>query len=119
MIEKAQEEANRIVKQRELEASEIIKELEMMKELGVDSIQEHELIEARKALSDSYYQKDIKKDVRNETDEVLKVGDEVDVLTYGQNGEIIEVDQDEVTVQMGIIKMKLDKSEVKKRKAKS
>src|SRR5699024_7351572 len=75
-------------------------------------------IEARKALSDSYYQKDIKKDVRNETDEVLKVGDEVDVLTYGQKGEIIEVDQDEVTVQMGIIKMKLDKSEVKKRKAK-
>ena len=118
MVEKAQEEANRIVKQRELEASEIIKELEMMKELGVDSIQEHELIEARKALSDSYYQKDIKKDVRNETDEVLKVGDEVDVLTYGQKGEIIEVDQDEVTVQMGIIKMKLDKSEVKKRKAK-
>src|SRR5699024_12253340 len=98
MIEKAQEEANRIVKQRELEASEIIKELEMMKELGVDSIQEHELIEARKALSDSYYEQDIKKDVRNETDAVLQVGDEVDVLTYGTKGEMIEADPTELTV---------------------
>lgn len=118
MIAKAEEEANRIVKQRELEAEEIIKELEMMKELGVDSIQEHELIEKKKALSDAYYQKDIKKDIRNEKVETLEVGDEVDVLTYGQKGEIIDVSDDEVTVQMGIIKMKLDKSEVKKRKAK-
>lgn len=118
MIAKAQEEANRIVKQRELEAEEIIKELEMMKELGVDSIQEHELIDKKKALSDAYYQKDIKKDIRNEKVETLEVGDEVDVLTYGQKGEIIDVSDDEVTVQMGIIKMKLDKSEVKKRKAK-
>lgn len=118
MIAKAQEEANRIVKQRELEAEEIIKELEMMKELGVDSIQEHELIDKKKALSDAYYQKDIKKDIRNEKVETLEVGDEVDVLTYGQKGEIIDVSDDEVTVQMGIIKMKLEKSEVKKRKAK-
>lgn len=118
MIAKAEEEANRIVKQRELEAADIIKELEMMKALGADSIQEHELIDKKKALSDAYYHKDIKKDVRNEKVETLKVGDEVDVLTYGQKGEIIEVTDDEVTVQMGIIKMKLDKSEVKKRKAK-
>lgn len=118
LIQKAQDDANRIVKQRELEAAEIIKELEMMKELGADSIQEHELINAKKELSDSYYQRDIKKDVRNEKVETLAVGDEVDVLTYGQKGEIIALNNDEVTVQMGIIKMKLDKSEVKKRKAK-
>ncbi|MGO1923860.1 MAG: Smr/MutS family protein, partial [Jeotgalicoccus sp.] len=86
--------------------------------LGADSIQEHELIKAKKELSDSYYQRDIKKDVRNEKVEALAVGDEVDVLTYGQKGEIIALKGDKVTVQMGIIKMKLDKSEVKKRKAK-
>ena len=90
----------------------------MMKSLGADSIQEHELINAKKELSDSYYQSDIKKDIRNETEEVLQTGDEVDVLTYGQKGEVIGLNGDEVTVQMGIIKMKLDKSEVKKRKAK-
>lgn len=118
LITKAEEEANRIVKQREIEAAEIIKELEMMKELGADSIQEHEIIQAKKALSDSYYQRDIKQDVRNEKVEMLKVGDEVDVLTYGQKGEIIALQGDEVTVQMGIIKMKLDKTEVKKRKPK-
>lgn len=117
LIQNAEDEANRIVKQRELEAAEIIKELEMMKELGADSIQEHELIKAKKELSDSYYARDIKKDVRNEKIEALNVGDEVDVLTYGQKGEIIGLNGDEVTVQMGIIKMKLDKSEVKKRKA--
>jgi MutS2 family protein len=118
LIKNAEDEANRIVKQRELEAAEIIKELEMMKELGADSIQEHELIKAKKELSDSYYARDIKKDIRNEKEETLQTGDEVDVLTYGQKGEIIGLNGDEVTVQMGIIKMKLDKSEVKKRKAK-
>ncbi|CAD2074814.1 Endonuclease MutS2 [Jeotgalicoccus aerolatus] len=118
LMQKAKDEANRIVKQREQEAAEIIKELEMMKSLGADSIQEHELINAKKELSDSYYQSDIKKDIRNETEEVLQTGDEVDVLTYGQKGEVIGLNGDEVTVQMGIIKMKLDKSEVKKRKAK-
>ncbi len=118
LIKNAEDEANRIVKQRELEAAEIIKELEMMKELGADSIQEHELIKAKKELSDSYYARDIKKDIRNEKEETLQIGDEVDVLTYGQKGEIIGLNGDEVTVQMGIIKMKLDKSEVKKRKAK-
>lgn len=118
LIKNAEDKANRIVKQRELEAAEIIKELEMMKELGADSIQEHELIKAKKELSDSYYARDIKKDIRNEKEETLQTGDEVDVLTYGQKGEIIGLNGDEVTVQMGIIKMKLDKSEVKKRKAK-
>lgn len=118
LMQNAREEANRIVKQRELEASEIIKELEMMKELGADSIQAHEIINAKKELSDSYYQSDIKKDIRNEKEEVLKTGDEVDVLTYGQKGEVIGLSGDEVTVQMGIIKMKVDKTEVKKRKAK-
>lgn len=118
LIKNAEDEANRIVKQRELEAAEIIKELEMMKELGADSIQVHELIKAKKELSDSYYARDIKKDIRNEKEETLQTGDEVDVLTYGQKGEIIGLNGDEVTVQMGIIKMKLDKSEVKKRKAK-
>src|SRR5699024_10599725 len=62
--------------------------------------------------------RDIKKDIRNEKEETLQTGDEVDVLTYGQKGEIIGLNGDEVTVQMGIINMKLDKSEVKKRKAK-
>ena len=48
--------------------------------------------------------------------EQISPGDEVDVLSYGQKGEVIEVKDDSVTVQMGIIKMKVGKDEVKRRK---
>lgn len=116
MIEAAEQRANNIIKASEQKASDIIGDLELMKTLGADSIEEHKLIEARKELSDSYYHKDIKKDIKNEDKETLHVGDEVDVLTYGQKGVIIAIEGEEVSVQMGIIKMKVKNDELKKRK---
>lgn len=118
LIEAAEDKANTIIKDAERKASEIIEELELMKSLGVDNIESHKLIEAKKALTDSYYEKDIKKEVTSEDNTELHVGDSVDVLSYGQKGDVIEVDGDEVTVQMGIIKMKIPRNELKKRKEK-
>lgn len=116
MIEAAEEKANEIIKKSERKAQDIIDELELMKTLGADSIEQHKLIEAKKSLSDSYYHKAIKKDVKNEVEEKLEVGDEVDVLTYGQKGVVIDIEGDDISVQMGIIKMKVKKDELKKRK---
>ncbi|CAD2075268.1 endonuclease MutS2 [Phocicoccus pinnipedialis] len=116
MIEAAEEKANEIIKESEQKAKDIIDELELMKTLGADSIEQHKLIEAKKSLSDSYYHKDIKKDVKNVVEETLNVGDEVDVLTYGQKGVVIDIEGNDISVQMGIIKMKVKKDELKKRK---
>src|SRR5699024_11325924 len=57
-----------------------------------------------------------KKAGKNEVEEKLEVGDEVDVLTYGQKGVVIDIEDDDISVQMGIIKMKVKKDELKKRK---
>lgn len=111
----AREKANRVIKDAEAKADDIIRTLENMKKLGAD-IQEHELIDQKKALSDSYQQEDIRKKERAEKIEQISPGDEVDVLSYGQKGEVIEVKDDAITVQMGIIKMKVGKDEVKRRK---
>ena len=111
----AREKANRVIKDAEAKADDIIRTLEDMKKLGAD-IQEHELIDQKKALYDSYQQEDIRKKERAEKIEQISPGDEVDVLSYGQKGEVIEVKDDSITVQMGIIKMKVGKDEVKRRK---
>jgi DNA mismatch repair protein MutS2 len=111
----AREKTNRVIKDAEAKADDIIRTLEDMKKLGAD-IQEHELIDQKKALSDSYQQEDIRKKERAEKIEQISPGDEVDVLSYGQKGEVIEVKDDTITVQMGIIKMKVGKDEVKRRK---
>ncbi|MCG1009280.1 endonuclease MutS2 [Salinicoccus sp. ID82-1] len=111
----ARVDANRIIKEAETRADEVIRTLEDMKKLGAD-IQEHELINQKKALTDSYYQEDIRKKERATKKEKISAGDEVDVLSYGQKGEVLEVKDDSVTVQMGIIKMKVGMDEVKKRK---
>ncbi|WP_342387144.1 endonuclease MutS2 [Salinicoccus bachuensis] len=111
----AREKANRVIRDAEAKADDIIRTLEDMKKLGAD-IQEHELIDQKKALSDSYHQEDIRKKERAAKVEQISPGDEVDVLSYGQKGEVIEVKDDSVTVQMGIIKMKVGKDEVKRRK---
>lgn len=112
----AREAANRIIKESEIKAEEVIQSLEEMKSRGAESIQEHEIIEQKKSLSDSYHQEEIKRKERAAEKEKIQSGDEVDVLSYGQKGEVLAVEGDEATVQMGIIKMKVGLDELKKRK---
>lgn len=116
MNKRAREEANRIVKEAEVRAEEVISTLEDMKRSGAESIQEHKMIEQRKALSDTYHQAALKQEVESDSKETIEKGDEVDVLSYGQKGDVLSVESDEAVVQMGIIKMKVPTGELKKRK---
>lgn len=112
----ARNEANRIIKQSEIKAEEIIDELNKMKESGAENLEEHEIIAKRKDLRDSYYQESLKQHIENEKVETFNVGDNVDVLSYGQKGEILSIEKDEAIVQMGILKMNIPLKELKKRK---
>lgn len=79
-------------------------------------LKEHELIEARKRLDEvvPIENKVLKKQAQiRERAQNLKVGDEVKVLSYGQKGTLIEKAGDhEWVVQIGILKMKLDESDL-------
>lgn len=114
----AREEINRMVRENEAKASEIIQELEQMRTLGVENIKSHDLIDKKKQISDRYQGAEIKKKKKREKDEIIKKGDLVDVLSYSQKGEVLSVNEKdkEAVVQMGIIKMKLPLDELKKRK---
>lgn len=111
-------EINRQVKENAEKADKIIQELEALREKGYEDVKDHELIEMRKSIRDDYKGSKIKRDEKNVKDEWFKKGDSVEVLSYGQKGDIIEVDEKlkEAVVQMGIIKMKLPFDELKKRK---
>ena len=94
----------------------IIEELNRMKADGAKNLEEHEIIEKRKGLRDSYHQESLKQQVENKKTESFEAGDSVDVLSYGQKGEILSIEKDEAIVQMGILKMNIPLKELKKRK---
>ena len=116
LYKEARNEANRIIKQSEIKAEDIIDQLNKMKESGAKNLEEHEIIAKRKDLKDSYYQESLKQQIENEKVESFNAGDNVDVLSYGQKGEILSIEKDEAIVQMGILKMNIPLKELKKRK---
>ncbi|QHW36628.1 endonuclease MutS2 [Staphylococcus ursi] len=120
LIEEAKDKANQRVKAAMEEADDILKSLRDMRDQKGAEVKEHELIDQRKRLEDQYEAKSIKQNVQKQKWDEIKAGDEVKVLSYGQKGEVLEVLSDEeVVVQMGIIKMKLPLSDLeKKEKAK-
>ena len=78
-------------------------------------VKEHELIDAKKrldaALPDNPVLKKQKK--LNEMAKELKSGDEVKVLSFGQKGTLLEkLSKTEWSVQIGMLKMKLDESDL-------
>ncbi|CAM4160183.1 endonuclease MutS2 [Lacicoccus alkaliphilus] len=116
LFKEARHEANRVIRQSEVKAEGIIEELNSMKADGAKNLEEHEIIEKRKGLRDSYHQESLKQQVENEKTESFEAGDSVDVLSYGQKGEILSIEKDEAIVQMGILKMNIPLKELKKRK---
>ncbi|MBD8026292.1 endonuclease MutS2 [Ureibacillus sp. Re31] len=113
---KAKEKARKIVDEAKEESEKIIAELREMRANASMVVKEHELIEAKKKLEDVAPQENpvLKKQAQiRERAQNLKIGDEVKVLSYGQKGTIIEkVSDREWVVQIGILKMKLDESDL-------
>ena len=118
LIEKAKIKANERVHETQEEAERVLQEIrDLQLRQGQDkTIKEHVLIE-KKSKFDGLKQPEhlrknrvLKKAKRKKS---LKVGDDVEVLSYGQRGTIIEIeDKETYIVQMGILKMKIDISEL-------
>jgi len=113
---KAKEKARKIVDEAKAESEKVIAELREMRANASKVVKEHELIEARKKLDAAAPQENqvLKKQAQiRERAQNLKVGDEVKVLSYGQKGTLVEkVTDNEWVVQIGILKMKLDESDL-------
>ncbi|MDM5228927.1 endonuclease MutS2 [Cytobacillus sp. NJ13] len=110
MHEKAAEKAGNIVEKAKAEAEEIIRDLRKMRMEKHAEVKEHELIEAKKRLSEAAPQMSSAKNKLKPKNNkhVFEAGDEVKVLSFGQKGNLLEkVSDNEWQVQIGILKMKV------------
>ncbi|NEU29837.1 endonuclease MutS2 [bacterium LRH843] len=116
IMKEAEEKAAKAVEQAKEEAEFIIGELREMQKEGI-AVKEHQIIDAKKHLELAApkltsRQKKVKKAAEKAKQEV-KAGDEVKVLSFGQKGFVVEkIGNDEFTVQMGIMKMKVKKDDL-------
>ncbi|VEI08173.1 endonuclease MutS2 [Kurthia zopfii] len=113
---KAKEKAKKIVEDAKRESEAVIDELHKMKMNANKIVKEHEIIEARKRLEEAtpVENKVLKKQRQiNARTQQLQKGDEVRVTSYGQKGVLVEkASNNEWVVQIGILKMKLDESDL-------
>ncbi len=114
LLEKASDEAAAIVENAKKEAEKIIHDLRKLRIEKQADVKEHELIEAKKRLEEAApAPKKSKKVATPSQKRVLRSGDEVKVLTFGQKGYLIEKASDNGwQVQMGIMKMKVKESDL-------
>ena len=116
---KAQEQMAKAMK----EAEEIIAQLRETAQ-NQEAVKEHILIDAKKKLEaikegtgSNQNKRQTTGPVKN-TNTRFQAGDEVYVHSFGQKGHIVEqISENEYQVQIGIMKMKVEKSQLEKRKA--
>ncbi len=117
LLEKAEREAREAVAKARREAEEIIADLRKMAMEESASIKEHKLIEARRRVEEAVPQlRGKQQPVRaKKAAENIEPGDEVIVLSLGQKGHVVEeASETEVVVQLGILKMKVNKSDLER-----
>ncbi|RTR27384.1 endonuclease MutS2 [Robertmurraya yapensis] len=113
--EKAKEKAQQIVEKAKAEAEEIIRDLRKMQFEKHAEVKEHELIEAKRRLEEAVPKtKQSKKAAATANKKHnFKPGDEVKVLSFGQNGQLIKRSSEtEWHVQIGILKMKVEEKDL-------
>jgi len=117
-LKNAKHKANQLVEKAQEEAEAIISELRNKQlEAGRGTVKEHELIEARTKLSDLKQEENVLKKnkvlKKAKEQKKLKPGDDVLVKSYGQRGELLnKVGSDKWQVQLGILKMTIDESQL-------
>lgn len=128
--ERAKQEANQIVEKTREEADKILAEIRdwQLNHPQYGSIKEHEMIEKQKELQDlTQEEQQLRKNkvlnkAKREKSEALKVGDDIKVTSYGQNGVLMEKrGNSSWIVQMGMLKMEIDERDIeplKKEKSK-
>ena len=115
LAEKAKVKAALIVEKAKEEAEEIIRDLRKLRLDKGAEIKEHELIEAKRRLSDAAPELNkVKKGSKTQTGKhTFSAGDEVKVLTFNQKGHLLErISNKEWQVQIGILKMKVKESDL-------
>jgi DNA mismatch repair protein MutS2 len=115
LYEKATAEANEIVEKARRESEDVIQQLRKMLHDKQVEVKEHELIEAQKKLSEAAPKelKQKKKIQATKQERVLRPGDEVKVLSFGQKGTLLEkASGNSWNVQIGILKMKVEEKDL-------
>lgn len=115
LMAKAEQQAKDAVANARREADEVIRELRRLASEERGAVKEHKLIEAKRRLEQAAPELRDKRDQRKASRQAGKigVGDEVRVLSLGQKGHVVEESGDsEFTVQLGILKMKVGKSDL-------
>ena len=117
LIDSAKEKANDLLEKTQVEAEAILSNIRDLQLKGqANLIKEHEMIEQRANLSQLKHERSLSKNKvlkREKVKKSLKVGQTVDVTSFGQKGVLVEeVSPKEWVVQMGIIKMKMSVDEL-------
>lgn len=113
--QKAKDKARKIVEEAKRQAEGIIAELRSMQKNAQYVVKDHELIDVRKRLEKAAPENTVLKKQQQikEREKTLTQGDEVKVLSYGQKGILLDkVSSTQWTVQIGILKMKIDESDL-------
>ncbi|ANZ62295.1 endonuclease MutS2 [Secundilactobacillus paracollinoides] len=119
LMEDAKRHANEVVDQTKKQADKIIKDIRK-KQLasGKTVIKEDQLIDAQGSINALHQDETLTQNRvlnREKRKHQLKKGDEVLVKSYGQRGVIMDkLDDHNYEVQMGILKMKIDDSDLEK-----
>jgi DNA mismatch repair protein MutS2 len=114
LLEKAEREAREAVAKARREAEEVIAELRRMAREEAGNVKEHQLIAARRRLDEAVPElRDKSAKQPKKKAERIEPGDEVLVTNLGQKGHVVDIVSDsEVTVQLGIMKMKVNKADI-------
>jgi DNA mismatch repair protein MutS2 len=116
LLDKAEREAQEAVAKARREADEIIAELRRMQREAVLGFKDHELSDAKRRLDQAAPELRSKKGAANggaKKPDKLGPGDEVMVVNLRQKGHIVDIINDqEATVQLGIMKMKVNLAEL-------
>lgn len=117
LLEKAEREAQEALAKARREADEVIADLRRLAKSGAAGIKEHMLIEAKHRLGEAAPDLRSKQPTFAKERRAAEVepGDEVRVISLGQNGHIVELAGDtEAVVQLGIMKMKVKRDDLEK-----
>ncbi|MFL2104427.1 endonuclease MutS2 [Desemzia sp. FAM 23991] len=118
LVKKARLKANQTIEEAQEEAEKVIADLRNKQvESGFDgSVKEHEFIDAKTRLANLKHEEALAKNKvlkKEKAKQSLKPGDDVKVQSFGQKGTIVEKAGDKQwVVQMGMLKMKLDESDL-------
>ncbi|OUM95396.1 MAG: endonuclease MutS2 [Thermobacillus sp. ZCTH02-B1] len=115
LLRKAQEEAREAVAKARREAEAIIADLRRMAMEEAASLKEHKLTEALRRLDEAVPDLAPKPDARRDRKPArVEPGDEVTVVSLNRKGTVLEVEESEALVQLGIMKMKVALTDLEK-----